>query len=198
MIIGDPLKFAVESHISKAYRRLSFRGLGYFVLHIGGERYGLHEPEATMLACAFDDIGKRVATRGEHVAPFSSAADATEIVASLEKAWSDSESDNQQTLGMPADEFVQAVKSDALLRCVLDRLYDEAFDDGSRILHFDVGNRVRLIACRFMMIDGDNLPDPSSVRDVWLTADEFYGILSDWHHKFELEWLATPKVPENA
>ena len=31
MLIGDPSEFAVESGITKAYERLSFRALGYFV-----------------------------------------------------------------------------------------------------------------------------------------------------------------------
>jgi len=196
MTIGDPSKFAIESGLTKAYQRLSFRGLGYFVLHIGGQSYGVHEPDATLLALAYDDVGRRIAERGKHLAPFAKNPDAFQIMSAVQHAWSESKVNGQEVLGMPKYEFLKFFESKAFLRCVLDRLYDEAFEDGSRILHFDIQGQVRLIACRFKA--GGQQPDAITLSDVWLPADEFYRILAEWHRRFEAEWLASEKVAESA
>ena len=76
MLVGDPSKFAIESSISIAYEELGARALGFFVIHIGGRRYGVHEPDASWLACSFDEVERRLAERGTHTAPFSSEPDA--------------------------------------------------------------------------------------------------------------------------
>ena len=44
---------------------------------------------------------------------------------------------------------------------------DEAFDDGSYVLQFDVGDRVRLIAFK----RPDSEVDPASLREIWLSSD---------------------------
>jgi hypothetical protein len=71
---------------------------------------------------------------------------------------------------------------------------DEAFDDRSYVLQFDVGDRVRLIAFRPM--EGSCLHDPATLRDVWLVANDFYRILQDWLDAFEAEWASMPKVSD--
>jgi hypothetical protein len=58
MIVGDPSVFAIESEITRAYERLSFRALGYFVIYVCGRSYGVRAPDATMLACSFDAVEK--------------------------------------------------------------------------------------------------------------------------------------------
>lgn len=71
MKIGDPLILAIESNISQAYNRLSFLALGSFMIQVGGRRYGICEPDATMMGCSFDAVERRVTARGSHVAPFA-------------------------------------------------------------------------------------------------------------------------------
>jgi hypothetical protein len=56
MICGDPSTFAIESNISRAFHRLSSRALGRFTVHLRGRRYGVFEPDATLLACSLDEI----------------------------------------------------------------------------------------------------------------------------------------------
>ena len=73
MTIGDPRTFAVESIISGAYLRERLRALGCFVIYVGGGRYGVYGPNATLLGCSFDEVAKRVRQRGLHVAPFAKA-----------------------------------------------------------------------------------------------------------------------------
>jgi hypothetical protein len=61
-------------------------------------------------------------------------------------------------------------------------------------LHFDVGQRVRLIAFKLSQCKNDHHHDPKTLNDIWLEADEFYGIIQKWQMAFEAEWRATPKV----
>lgn len=61
---------------------------------------------------------------------------------------------------------------------------DQVFDDGSHVLQFDVGEKIRLIGFR-------NSDETKSMRDTvseyWMKADEFYGILDRWVRCFNLE-----------
>jgi hypothetical protein len=66
---------------------------------------------------------------------------------------------------------------------------DEAFDDGSYVLQFDVGDRVRLVAFK----RPDSLVDPASVREVWVSSETFYNVLREWRDSFMAEWESLPK-----
>ena len=185
MIIGDPSRFAIESEIADAYERLSFRALGFFMIHIVGCRFGVPDPEATMLACSFDAVQRRLTNRGKHVASF-----ATETAAAIADAFRGavySEAPSASYFGIP-------------FACVQESFYsadliwapdgDEAFDDGSFVLQFDVGDQVRLVA--FRRVGGD-VHDPGTLAEVWLPADEFYAALEQWRDRFESEWASSPK-----
>jgi hypothetical protein len=188
MIVGDPLIFAIESSISQAYDRLSLRALGFFVIHVGGRRFGVHKPDATLLACSFDQVHKRLASRGEHTAPFATEPDAGKIADAFRQAiFSDESADI--VLGVPLPEFRALFHSKTA-----DRMWapdgDEAFDDGSYVLQFDFKDRVRLIA--FQSDEGYGY-ESGTLRDVWIAADDFYDTLQRWHDAFEEEWAALPK-----
>ena len=68
---------------------------------------------------------------------------------------------------------------------------DEAFDDGSYILQFDVADRVRIIAFKST---SDYRHNPTTLSDLWLDAELFYGILKDWHTAFQVEWSSATKI----
>ncbi len=51
---------------------------------------------------------------------------------------------------------------------------DETFDDGSYILQFDLGDRVRLIAFKR---SENGLHDPFTLRDVWISAEGYSRVL---------------------
>jgi hypothetical protein len=70
---------------------------------------------------------------------------------------------------------------------------DEAFDDGSYVLQFDVGGEVRLIAFKR---GPDGRHDSSTLNDLWIASDEFYAVLRRWRDSFTEEWAALPKVAE--
>jgi hypothetical protein len=76
MVIGNPSVFAIESGITQAYESLSLRALGFFVIHVGGRRFGVYESDATMLANSYDTVQTRVARRGGHTSRFAIAPNA--------------------------------------------------------------------------------------------------------------------------
>jgi hypothetical protein len=104
MIVGDPSVFAIESEITRAYERLSFRALGYFVIYVCGRSYGVRAPDATMLACSFDAVEKRIANRGKHVAPFA-AEDAGKIADAFLRALYADKQEDKLFFGIPQPEF---------------------------------------------------------------------------------------------
>ena len=187
MIVGNPSVIAIESRITCAYERLSFRALGFFVIHVGGRCYGRRSHDSTMLACSYDEVERRIAARGTHSCPLASEADAGQIADAFRNALY---AEKQKTVyfGVPVEEFVDSIRSS---RIVWTPDGDEAFDDGSYVLQFDVGDRVRLIAFR----SGDDWRhDPTTLADLWLPAHDFYHVLQLWRDGFLSEWESTPKV----
>jgi hypothetical protein len=71
---------------------------------------------------------------------------------------------------------------------------DEAFDDGSYVLQFDVQSRIRVIAFK---CGQDHLHDPATLSDVWLASCDFYCVLQQWLDAFESEWASMPKVSDD-
>lgn len=191
MLIGNPSVLGIESSITRAYERLSFRGLGFFVIHIGGQCYGVKSPDATLLANSFDDVERRVAMRGSHSVPFATEADAGKIADAFRNAIY-AERQQESYFGIPLSEFCQMIHSK---RIVWAPDGDGAFDDSSYVLQFDIGERVRLIAFK----SGQSyLHNPSTLSDMWLEADDFYHVLRHWHDAFAAEWASMPKASDQA
>ena len=186
MIVGNPSIFAIESQITEAYERLSFRALGSFILLLDGFRYGVYEPHATMLAVSFDQVQRRIDHRGNHLTSFSDAD--AKVVADAYRAALYGLEYGVPYPGMPLEDFRSMVIS-SRIGWAPDG--DEAFDDSSYVLQFDVGARVRLIAFKTRE---DGSCDPSTLKDVWLESEQFYGILRHWHDSFVDEWDSLPKI----
>jgi len=190
VIVGNPLSFAIESEIIQAYEQPSLRALGFFLVHVCGRQYGVREPDATMLACSLDEVERRLDARGSHTAPFAKEPDANKIAEAYCNAiYADRQ--DASYLGMEVMEFCRCFQRDAnSLAWAPDG--DQAFDDGSHVLHFDVADQVRLIA--FTRNRG-YLYDPGTITDVWLKAEGFYSILQRWLTAFHDEWESVPKMP---
>jgi hypothetical protein len=188
LIIGNPSSLAIESSIMRAYQRLSFRALGFLIIYVGGRCYGRRSPDSTMLACSYDEIERRIATRGGHTAPFANDSDAGKIADAFRNAFY-AERQKESYFGIPLTEFADVIQSN---RIVWAPDGEEGFDDGSYVLQFDVRDRVRLIAFKSQ---GHGY-DPATLSDVWLSGDDFYNVLQQWHDAFEAEWESTPKASE--
>jgi hypothetical protein len=187
VIVGDPRTFAIESSITRAYEQLSLRALGFFVLHVGGRCYGKRTSDATMLACSYDEVESRIAGRGGHVAPFASAPN-TGLIANAVRESLYAAEPEPAYFDIPAEEFREIIYSRRILWAPDG---DEAFDDGSHVLQFDVGGQVRLVAFK---AGAGSEHDPNTLRDTWLTADRFYRTLQDWHDAFEAERMSMPQI----
>ena len=185
MTVGDTSVFAIESEITRAFERLSWRGLGFFVIHVAGQSYGIKCTGQSMLACSLDEVGRRIERRGTHQAPFAEAP-AIDIANAYTSAVYLDNNESDTYFDMSEAQFTKALRSNSLVWAPDG---DEAFDDGSYVLQFDVGDRVRLIAFR----RPDSLVDPASVREVWISSDIFYNDLRQWRDGFIAEWESLPK-----
>lgn len=180
MIVGDPEKFAIESQITEAYESRSLFGLGLFVIHVSGFRYGVYEPRATALGCSLQAIRRRIQQRGEHVAPFASEPDGANIADAFRRHFYSGD-EAESYFRLPSAEFAMYFLSNEL---VLVPDGDEAFDDGSYILQFDINGEVRLVA--FQSI-GHWQHEPRTLRDLILDQEQFYSVLQNWERAFVLE-----------
>jgi len=191
MIAGDPKVLALEAHISRAYSRLSLRALGYFAIYVAGCRFGLYKPQATLLACSFDAVGQRIASRGLHVAPFAEKSPAADIADAFYKSIY-TQNQAHCFLGVGAVEFRKIFLAEPN-KCMWAPDGDAAFDDGSYVLQFDVADRVRIVA--FKSSPGYCV-DRGTLAEVWLKSENFYNTLRVWLDAFEKAWAGMPKSPE--
>jgi hypothetical protein len=185
MTVGDTSIFAIESEITRAFENLSWRALGFFVIHVAGQCYGIKSPGQSMLACSFDEVGRRIDSRGTHQAPFADAS-ATDIAHAYTRAVYLDNDGNETYFGMKEGHFTNTLHANLLVWAPDG---DEAFDDSSYVLQFDVGDQVRLIAFK----RPDSSVDLASVREVWLSSDTFYNTLRKWRETFIAEWELLPK-----
>jgi hypothetical protein len=187
MVIGEPAKFAIESEITEAYERLGLRAIGFFVVHVRGVSYGVRAPDATALACSFDEVERRLAGQGKHIAPFAETVDAGAIAASIRRGVYGLDAENESFFGMSHEQFCNLVYANQIIWAPDG---DEAFDDGSCILQFDVGDEVRLIAFRTDKTGGY---DAATLSEARIPSREYYSLLCQWRDAFLAQWKAAPK-----
>lgn len=181
MIVGDSNVFAVESEITKAVPALSQRALGFFVIHVGGRTFGVKDTCASMLGCSFDEVSSRLQRRGTHCATVLTDVDAARMAgAYLDAIYHDTL--RTDYFGLSREAFAKALYSNAVTWAPDG---DAAFDDGSHVLQFDVGREVRLVA---FVNTGSPDEMAGTIREEWLDADLFYGVLSRWRDLFVAEW----------
>jgi len=151
-------------------------------------KYGVREEDATLLACSLDSVRQRITERGNHVVSFGEKFEPQEIAEAYAKAAYSETSLEAIFLDLSMYEF----KDEGLKAGILwapDG--DAAFDDGGHVLQFDCGEMVRLIA----FVNNDNVASfGGTVREIWLPADEYYGILDEWQRKFTSEWSRAHKI----
>ncbi|MGF7146753.1 hypothetical protein FHS96_000362 [Sphingomonas zeicaulis] len=178
MIVGDCNLFAIESEISAVPASSAQMALGFFIIHLGGRSFGVRAPDASMLGCSFNAVKNRRQRRGAHLMPMLTDIAAADIVdAFLDAIYRDTP--RTDYFGQTQRTFVDALYASGSTWAPDG---DEAFDDGSHILQFDVGNRVRIIA----FVNAETPHERhESIREAWMDADAFYATLSEW-----LAWSA--------
>lgn len=188
MVIGDPQSFAIEFVIREAYQRQSLRALGYFVIHVRDHMYGVSEPDATLMACSLDEVERRIAERGCHTAAFGDASDAQSIASAYLVSEYEDEDSSERFFELSREQFRDAIYAADLVWAPDG---DEAFDDGSHVLQFDIGERVRLIAFKR---DYRSRGGTTELQEAWLNARDFYAVLAECRNRFLNQWRAEPKV----
>ena len=176
MIFGHKQLFAIESEVSAFYEEPGLAALGFFAIHLKSNSFGVIAPDATMLAAVRDEVKRRIASRGTHIAPFAVDHSAPAITSAIQSAIYDYSWSGQEVLGLPCSVFVDSVVRS---HCEFHRRCDESFDDGSMVLFFDVGQDVRCIAQKTFQ---DKKKDV--LVDLLVPADEYYGVMGEW-----LKWF---------
>lgn len=163
MLFGDRSTFAIDCEITS--RRPPHQALGKFVVYLAGRRFGVDEPEASMLANSIDAIEDRLRNRGLHQCRSLTSIPAVSIAnAYLSETYLD----------------VDAAASVDWRPVVWAPDGDEAFDDGSHILQLDAGPSVRLIG---FQNTGDALA-AEDIVELTILPDAFYSVLAqcaDWY-----------------
>lgn len=180
MIVGDCCVFAIESKITEAVERLSQLALGFFVIHVGRHAFGVRKPDASMLGCSFGEVEHRLQRRGTHLLPMLADVAAVDVAAAyLDAIYRDHP--RTDYFGLSQHQFTDALYSSGSIWAPDG---DEAFDDGSHILQFDVGSRVRIVA-----FINTKSPDDlaGTISEQWMEADLFYAIISGWKTLFAIE-----------
>lgn len=181
MIAGDPQTLALESCISQAYANRGLLALGCFTVYVGGFRYGVDEPEATLLANSFDEVGRRIVSQGKHEVGFSLAPAAEIADAVIAGLYAETDED-ESLFGLPRADFRSLLHARQIVWAPDG---DEAFDDGSLILQFDIDDLVRVIGFRQA---AGYVHAPETLRDITLPGQRFYDILRTWRQAFESDW----------
>lgn len=171
MILGDKSIFAIEFEITKGNSNDSLFALGFFVIYIKSYSYGVRTPDATMLGCSYNELRNRLLMRGKHIAPFSKE-NAGEIANAVRYAIYAPEQENNKYFDIGKSDFCNIINNN---RIIWAPDGDQAFDDGSYVLHFDMDDKIRLIA--FRSIHNDYQYDPDTLVDAEINTDDFYQTL---------------------
>lgn len=174
--------FGIQTHIEAIHADPFPMALGYHRFRVGSNWYGSTEPDATALGCSRSAIAERLQRRGQHV---YNALGEQEPDA-LMNAWMVSEYGKDYApwtpvAGMGREELNDAIHSSHALMAPDG---DAAFDDGSQILQFDVGEAVQLVAARLTGEVG--WPVAVDLVGIRIPASEFYDCLADWLRQFDI------------
>jgi Immunity protein 42 len=158
-------------------------GLGYFNVLIDGHRYGVRKADATALGCSYFRVLDRISDRGRHSCEFAMAP-AEAIASAYIHAVFEKMTGAVTDVGLPQIEVEERLYG---RRCIWAPDGDEAFDDRSHILQFDIKSKVRLIG--FTRDEPHPRFNATTLSDITIEADEYYKTLADWSVKFYGEWM---------
>jgi hypothetical protein len=176
-------EFTIESGVSEYFPGPGQMALGWFTIRIRGTVYGVKSPDATLLACSYDSVCERIRRRGSHDPVFSEAPSDLKLASSVYCSLYQNLSRNSTVLGLPHNVFVEQVNKHEIIWAPDG---DQAFDDSSFVLHFDVGNQVRLIG--FRVTESGEI-DREQTSGIYMAQEEFYQVLVEWKNEFWSQWM---------
>jgi hypothetical protein len=182
--VGSKDSFAIESAILEAYKNSSQRALGFFVIYVAGKCYGVRDPDATIMGCSLGTVEERLGHRGKHCVSFSAEPNANKIMDAYLAALYDSHPERAEYFGLSIDALSKLIYT-RHIQWAPDG--DEAFDDSSHVLQFDACGQVRLVAFKNI---GSREEIAKTLSDVWISADVYYGVLTEWRRQFLREWVS--------
>jgi hypothetical protein len=188
VMVGDPAIFAIESEMTVAYDEPSIIGIGFFIVHVDGQEYGVRADDATALALPLAGCRASLKKQGAKSVPFS-LEPAREIAAAYRNAIY-SAFPRATFFGLSRQDFSGTLDSGGINDW--GSFADEAFDDGSYLLPMDDGDRVRVIA--FRSDDSELGFAPDTLADISLAAVDYYQLLEAWCQRLEMLWRAAPKI----
>jgi hypothetical protein len=171
--LGNTNEFALDWGLSKAFPSESQWAIGYFTIHLNGQCFGVEAADATMLAVSYDQNCKRLRERGTHLAPFSSRG-ANDIAKAVVTACYSEVKYGERFFGLSEGDLKSFVYEKDILWAPDG---DEAFDDGSHVLQFDIGNQVRLIG---FVNKPTILETLQTIFEITIDAEQFYSTLQKW------------------
>jgi hypothetical protein len=176
VIVGEKSEFAIESELNVPLANIGQRGLGFFVIYIKGRMFGVREEDATMLACSFEAVARRVANAGSQTLDYvHEKTPLQRVVDSVQRSLYDVESIGDTFFDVSSDKFRADVYKSGVLWAPDG---DEAFDDGGHVLQFDFLGSVRLIG----FVSGDK---SDRATGVFLPSLKYYSLLRTWLSEFE-------------
>jgi hypothetical protein len=172
---GNTASLAICSSVSHVFDSINHKALGSFQIAVAGRFFGLPDAEASMLGCSVDEVSRRIANKGRHTAFYSSTATASAIAKTIAAAIYGDDNAQDIFFGMARRNFLDSVYESYLIWAPDG---DQAFDDSSVVLHFDVGDKVRIIAFH------NEVNGIGNLEEVWLSSDYFYRVLVSWRDAF--------------
>jgi len=187
ILIGDKRRFAIETGFAPQSGRKIATVYGLFRIWIDGLGYGIDQEDATCLANSYEWLKYRLDNRGTFVGVDWSNKSVQEILGSARY-------EIYGRIGATAE------SCEPFRRLMMAPDGDEAFDDGSTIIQFDVNNVVRLVAGRTSAMNSVEALDratyrdeysrllrwePGTLRDITFDADVFYDTIRQWLSAFE-------------
>lgn len=170
--------FLIDAGIGCFVESASILALGYFNICIGETRYGKAELDATGMGCSYDEVVRRWRERRRSVFPELGVLPARQMAeAYLTYQYLDADPDRTYC-GLVRHEFGNRLIES---KVVWAPDGDEAFDDDSCVLQFDIGDQVRIVG--FKGVDFEELDD--TISEIYLPAVEFYELLRLWIVDFE-------------
>lgn len=179
-IVGNPTDFAIEWKIDQAFNQLGLRALGFFRIHLNGKDFGVKQTNATLMACSYDSVVRRISNRGLHIATFSNEP-TYEIMETYVALQYSVKGATKPLIDVKLADFGNSKIGPELVWAPDG---DEAFDDGSHIFHFDQGDKVRLIAFKNI---GTIAEIRNTISDKVFSSSSFYQLLEKWAKEFEAE-----------